>query len=135
LLVPGLGDGKVRNGYNYGWITALTYGSLGAGVYYHFRARSKFDDYEARLPNTEEEHNNLFDEARRSQRISRGFLIAGGGIWLADIIGVYIRGLKNKRRLRREQEEAETSSELSFIPNIIPNQRDGFSQISLIWDF
>lgn len=135
LLVPGLGDTKVRNGYNYGLITAATYGTLGTSLYFHLKARQKFNDYESRVPNTEEEHQKLFDEAQKSQRISRGFLIAGGLIWIADILGVYGRGIKNSRRLQKEKEEAESTGEASLWPQIIPNSDGRINQITLAWKF
>ncbi len=137
LLVPGLGDTEVRNGYNYGWIAVATYACLGVGTYYHFRARSKNNDYRDRVANTASEHNELFDQAERSQNISRGFFIAGASIWLADIIGVYIKGLKNRRNLAKAAQEEENSEETSFnwIPEIIPQSDGQFSQLSLVWRF
>ena len=136
LLVPGLGDTKVRNGYNYGIITAVTYATLGTGIFYHFRARKKFNDYEDRIPNTEAEHQDLFDQAQRSQRVSRGFLIAGGVIWLADVLGVYGKGLKNRRkRLQQEREAAEAEESASLWPQIIPNSDGRINQITFAWKF
>jgi Family of unknown function (DUF5683) len=68
LLVPGLGDTKVRNGYNYGWITALTYGCLATGGYLYLRAEQKYKDYKDRLANSTEEHENLYNDARNFWR-------------------------------------------------------------------
>jgi hypothetical protein len=136
LLIPGLGDTKVRNGYNYGWITAITYASLGTGVMMHFRAQNKYDDYEARIASSPENHQNLLNQARRARDISTGFLIAGGAIWLADVIGVYGRGLKNRRRANREKELLEGEGETSRgIPLIYPSMYQGTGQVSLLWQF
>ncbi len=134
LLVPGLGDTKVRNGYNYGWITALTYVNLGMGTFLHFHAQNKFKDYESRIASTEEEHQALYNQARNRQNLSRGFLIAGGVIWLADVIGVYARGVKNKRRIAaaEAQEEEEATS---YLPIILPSVEQGRGQLSLLWRF
>ncbi len=135
LLVPGLGDTKVRNGYNYGWITALTYSTLGAGVFFHFKARNDYNDYEDRLPNTEEEHRQLFNDAKEAQNISRAFFIAGGTIWLADIIGVYARGVKNRRRVRREQEKNNPEGLSLNQKTWIPYFEGGPGGVRLTWKF
>ncbi|NJO01328.1 MAG: hypothetical protein HC880_06215 [Bacteroidia bacterium] len=141
LLIPGLGDTKVRNGYNYGWITALTYGCLGTGAIFHIQARQDYNDYEARIPNTEEEHQNLFNRAERNQNLAEGFFIAGATIWVADVIGVYIRGLKNRRRITAEREKAEgednTETGFHWMPSIAPyhNTYTAGSGISLIWRY
>ena len=138
MLIPGFGDTKVRNGYNYGWITAVTYACLGTGAFYHFRAKNKYNDYKDRVPNTTAEHDALFRESQNSQRVSTGFLIAVVVIWRADIIGVYSRGLKNKRKTEREKAAAEgetaSSSPITW-PRIIPNTDGKTSQITLAWKF
>lgn len=134
LLVPGLGDTKVRNGYNYGWITALTYTNLGLGTFLHFRSQNKFKEYESRIANTEEEHQDLFNQARNRQNLSRGFLIAGGVIWLADVIGVYARGVKNRRRVAAEKALSEEAT-TSLFPTIFPSVEQGRGQLTLLWQF
>lgn len=141
LLIPGYGDTKVRNGYNYGWIGALTYASLGTGVYFHFLSRQRYNDYLDRLPNTEDEHRSLFNKSQRAQTISQVFFITGASIWLADVVGVYLRGLKNKRRLAREQAEEESEEETAslfkptIIPSIVPTAEGQFAGLSLVWRF
>ncbi|GAB4397566.1 MAG: hypothetical protein OHK0053_14310 [Microscillaceae bacterium] len=138
LLVPGLGDTKVRNGYNYGWITALSYGCLGTGALFQLRASNKYDDYQARIANTESEHRDLFQQAERSQNWATGFFIAGGAIWAADIVGVYLRGLKNRRRLAQEAAEkakAEEEAGTRGWPIILPLTPTGHGGATLIWRF
>jgi hypothetical protein len=140
LLIPGWGDTKVRNGYNYGWITALTYACLSTGTYFYIRADQKYKDYNNRIANTEEKHKSLFNDARRSQNVAIGFLAAGGSIWAADVIGVYLRGLKNKRRIQAEKEKLEaekeqTSSRIDWTPRIIPATDGRNGQLTLLWKF
>lgn len=143
LLIPGFGDTKVRNGYNYGWIGFASYASLGTGIYFHFLSRDRYNDYLDRLPNTEDEHRALFNRAQRSQTISRAFFIAGASIWLADVVGVYLRGLKNKRRLAREQAEAEEAEESAFLPknkfnfkpSLVPTSDGQSVGLGLLWKF
>lgn len=135
LLIPGLGDSEVRNGYNYGWITALTYGCIGTGIAMEIRSQNKYDDYQSRIAISPESHQNLLNQARSSRNLSRGFLIAGGVIWLADIIGVYGRGLKNRRRINREKQKA-SEEEVSRGARIVyPSMRQNAAQFNVLWEF
>ncbi len=136
LLLPGLGDLKVRNGYHYEWIAASTYLLLGAGAFFYVKASRELQDYNNRIPNTLDDHERLFRNARTDRNLSYGFFIAGGAIWLADIVGVYLRGLKNKRKFApKKVEEDKKTAWLRplIVPNI--NQYTGSSQLSLIWRF
>ena len=136
LLLPGLGDLKVRNGYHYEWIAASTYVLLGAGAFFYFKANQELRDYNDRIPNTQSEHERLFRNARTDRNISYGLFIAGGAIWLADIVGVYLRGLKNKRTFAPKKEEGDKKTAW-LRPLIIPSidQFTGSNQISFIWRF
>ncbi len=107
LLMPGLGDIKVRNGYNYGWIAVGTYASLATGGYFAYRAQQVYKNHQNRIANDATAHEGYFKDAKRLQNISTGFFIAGASVWIGDIIGVYFRGLKNKRRIVREKEKLE----------------------------
>ncbi|WP_045114091.1 hypothetical protein [Microscilla marina] len=136
LLLPGLGDLKVRNGYHYEWITATTFALLGAGTLFYIKANNELNDYNNRVPNTLSDHQQLFNKARTSSRLAYGFFIAGGAVWIADIVGVYLRGLKNKRMFAPKKEEDKKKTAF-LMPLIVPNvnQYTGSSQISLIWRF
>jgi hypothetical protein len=137
ILMPGLGDTKVRNGYNYGYIAGATYACLGTGALLYLRSVKKYDDYQNRIANSETEHNNIYNQARRSRTAATAFFIAGGAIWVGDVIGVYFRGLQNKRRLQREKEKAEqenTSSSL-WKPRLLPASNGQFSSLTLLWKF
>lgn len=136
LLIPGFGDTKVRNGYNYGWITAATYSCLGTSALFYFISQKRYNDYENRVPNTEADHQKLFNRAKNAQNLSRAFFFAGASIWLGDIVGVFWRGIKNKRRLARELEQKEEEEEnalnrLKFSP-IYDGQR---TELALQWKF
>lgn len=136
LLLPGLGDLKVRNGYHYEWITTTTFVLLGTGALFYIKANNELSDYNNRVPNTLSDHQQLFNRARTSSRLAYGFFIAGGAVWIADVVGVYLRGLKNKRVFAPKKEEEKKKTAL-LIPLIVPNvnQYTGSSQVSLIWRF
>lgn len=136
LLLPGLGDLKVRNGYHYEWIPVTTFALLGTGVFFYLKANRELKDYNARIPNTLSDHQNLFNNAQTSSTLAYSFFIAGGVVWLADIAGVYLRGLKNKRKFSPKKEE-EKKKTAWLRPLVVPNvnQYTRSSQISLIWRF
>jgi hypothetical protein len=146
MIAPGWGDSKVRNGYNYGFISGLTYGLAGVGGLYYLRADKKYDDYTHRVANTEAEHSNLLKQARKAEKTANVFFIAAGTVWLADVVGVYLRGVKNKQRLQKEAQKAETEETTYFlpkphkfnpVPSIVPTF-DGHTNITnftLVWKF
>lgn len=135
LLVPGWGDTKVRNGYNYGVITIATYSCLITGALFQLEANRRYNRYTDRLANSSQEHESLYKQAQSSKNLATAFFVAGAGIWIGDIIGVYIKGVKNRRRVasekrKLEEEKAETTS-IKIYPLI-----DGQStQMGLSWKF
>ncbi len=150
LLMPGLGDAKVRNGYNYGWITAISYGSLLTGGIFQLQANSRYNDYTNRTANTEDEHQALYKRAQNSQNLAYTFFGIGAGVWVADIVGVYFRGMKNKKRISREKARLEAEkgttqttihpllrpeSKFQYMPMILPQYSAQQSQITFLWKF
>lgn len=135
LLMPGLGDTKVRNSYNYGWIAVGTYASLATGGYFLYRAQQTYKNHKNRLANDAPAHLAYFKDAKRFQNISTVFFITGASVWIGDVIGVYFRGLKNKRKIAREKErlEAEKAETSSF--RILPHTDGRSGQVALIWKF
>ena len=145
LALPGWGDYKVRNGYHYEWIPTATFAMLGAGIFFRINADNLFRDYRDRVPNTEEDYNDLFNRAQTRNILSQGLLIAGATLWLGDIIGVYFRGKKNQKKFapkKDKEKEEETALGLKrgirLLPTkVIPsiNTQIGYSQLSFIWKF
>lgn len=135
LLMPGLGDTKVRNGYNYGWIAVGTYATLATGGYFLYKAQQTYKDHKNRLANDANTHLGYFKDAKRFQNISTVFFLTGASIWIGDVVGVYFRGLKNKRRIAREKErlEAEKAETSSF--RILPHTDGRSGHLALIWKF
>ncbi|TAE73156.1 MAG: hypothetical protein EAZ85_07805 [Bacteroidetes bacterium] len=107
LLVPGWGDTKVRNGYNYGVITIATYGCLITGAIFQLEANRRYNRYTDRLANSSAEHESLYKQAQNSKNLATAFFATGAGIWIADVVGVYIRGVKNRRRVAAEKRKLE----------------------------
>ncbi len=150
LLVPGLGDSKVRNGYNYGWITAISYGSLITGGIFQLQANSRYNDYTNRIANSQDEHEALYKKAQNSQNLAYTFFGVGAGVWVADVVGVYFRGMQNRKRIAREKArlEAEKSTTQTTIhpllrpqnrfewtPTILPQYSTQQTQITFLWKF
>ena len=136
ILMPGLGDSKVRNGYNYGWIAVGTYAALGTSGFFYYKAQQSYKNYKNRIANDAATHDNYFKEAKRFQNVATGFLIAGATVWIGDVIGVYIRGVKNKKRIAREKEKlkAEKSTETSSL-RISPYSDGRNNSLVLLWKF
>lgn len=144
LMLPGLGDYKVRNGYHYEWIPATTFALLGAGVFFRFNADKLYRDYEDRLPNSESDYNALFNRAQTRNVLSQGLLVAGAALWLGDVVGVYLRGKKNQKKFapkkdkKEEKETADLKRGIRLLPSqVVPsiNTQIGYSQLSFIWKF
>jgi hypothetical protein len=114
LLIPGWGDTKVRNGYNYGLITIATYSCLITGTIFQLEANKRYDQYLARSANSSEEHDALFRRSRTSQYLATSFFVVGASIWIADIVGVYWKGVKNKRHIRAEKRKLEEENKTTF---------------------
>jgi|GEM_PF-2423851 len=136
ILMPGLGDTEVRNGYSYGWIAVGTYAALATGGYFYYKAQQTYKNHRNRIANDAAAHETYFKDAKRFQNISTGFFIAGASVWIGDVLGVYFRGLKNHKRIARAKEklEAEKSAETSSL-RIVP-YTDGYSgRLAFIWKF
>lgn len=137
ILMPGLGDVKVRNGYNYGYIAAASYACLGVGTLFYIRSINKQDEHLSRIGNGQEEHDNFYNQARTARGLAIGFFAAGASIWIGDVIGVYFRGLKNKRRIQAEKEKAsgENTSSSLLRPRLVPITDGQSGSLLVQWKF
>ena len=96
LLVPGLGDHRVSYGKKSGVGTALwTYGLIGAGVGLKFYSNSEYKKYHAATEQTAMDKH--YEAANYSNQAFYGCVIAGGIIWISDIIWVWSTGAKNTK--------------------------------------
>ncbi|WP_304336940.1 hypothetical protein [Capnocytophaga leadbetteri] len=100
LLIPGLGDHRVSYGEVSGWDRALyTYGLIGAGVALKVNANNLNDKY---LKATDKTEKDKFKQDKNiTDLISTGCFIAGGAVWLYDIIWVTIKGAQNTSRANK----------------------------------
>ncbi|TAE19360.1 MAG: hypothetical protein EAZ95_02080 [Bacteroidetes bacterium] len=135
LLMPGLGDTKVRNGYRYGWVAVGTYACLATGAYYTYQAQQTYKNHKNRLANNADDHNQYFKDARRYQTVATVFFATGATVWLGDVIGVYFRGLKNKRRIAREKEKLEAEKQETSSLRIIPYTDGNSKNVAFVWKF
>ncbi|MCU0447484.1 MAG: hypothetical protein MUE85_21510 [Microscillaceae bacterium] len=97
LLFPGWGDAKVREGKNYWLVGVVSYSLVGTGLYLHFKAKSNYDSFQnsSNIPQADVYFKNSKDQ----NRLSRVLLGAGAGIWLVDVVSVWLKGKKNTREL------------------------------------
>lgn len=138
IVMPGWGDTRVRNRYNYGWITFATYASLATGGLFYWQSERLYQDYLDRVPNTESEHRDLFNRARTNRQLAQVFFITGITVWIADIVGVYLRGRKNRLEFfPKEVGEEEQKNVLLIHPSFIPqpNGMNAMTGIGFTWRF
>ena len=136
ILMPGLGDVKVRNGYRYGWIAVGTYACLVGGGYAYWRSRELYRDYRNRVPNDINAHDALYNRAKNTETTAIALLGVGVGIWAADVVGVYVRGMRNRRKIAQEKQklEAEKNGQASNL-RIYPYTDGRSGQIAFLWKF
>lgn len=93
LAVPGLGLCRVT-GSAIGLVTMLpTYALMGAGIGFKVSSNKEYAKYHAAT--TQAEMDEHFAKAHKANRNFYGCMIAGGVIWLTDIIATAARGAKN----------------------------------------
>lgn len=103
VLVPGLGDYQVRKGKNYWILTALCYGLVGYGAYNHFQSRANYSNYHSAV--AQDEIDSYYDKANTQHWIANAALATGGVIWVSDVLGVWIKGAKNKKAEKKINEK------------------------------
>lgn len=97
LAFPGWGDYKVRDGDNFWYIGGAAYTLAGSGVFLHFRAKQNYKDYQNPLINNPEKAKELLDRSQKQDNASKFLIGAGAAVWLADMIGVWLKGNKNNK--------------------------------------
>lgn len=96
ILLPGLGQYKVNEKKGpYFLITAAAYGLVGSGVYYKIKATNTNNQYRVA---TGDDINILRERWENEERTGNILLIAGGAIWLGDLLFTYLKGKKNQKR-------------------------------------
>lgn len=95
LVVPGLGDYKVRTGNSYWLLTVGTWGLMGSGLIARSGARKSYDDY---LNATDlSSADKSFADAENQFKAFRALNTIAIAIWAADVVGVFFKGMKNER--------------------------------------
>jgi hypothetical protein len=96
LLVPGLGDHRVTNGRKKGiGIAVSTYALITSGIVLKFYSNSEYKKYHAATEQIAmDEH---YKRANYSNQAFYACMVAGGIIWISDIIWVWSRGAKNAK--------------------------------------
>jgi Family of unknown function (DUF5683) len=105
-ILPGWGDNQVRLKKNYWWVGGLAYGLAGSGLYMRLKANNTFDKYKKSF--SVEEADDLFAQSNQQKKTGNYLLLAGGAIWLTDMVLVLIKGSNNRKKQaeilkRREQ--------------------------------
>ncbi|GAB4336140.1 MAG: hypothetical protein OHK0038_14290 [Flammeovirgaceae bacterium] len=117
-IFPGWGDYRVRaTKKNYWAIGATSYALIGSGLYFRYSANQNYDKY--KTANSLSDADNYFDKAKQQQRTYNALLAAGAAIWITDIVGVILKGAKNKKQQReifRKEQEQNTSFRMNYNP-------------------
>ncbi|MGC3977387.1 MAG: hypothetical protein QM751_03650 [Paludibacteraceae bacterium] len=96
LLVPGLGDHRVSYGKKNGVGVALsTYALIGGGIGLKLYSNSEYKKYHAATEQTAMDKH--YETANISNQAFYGCVIAGGIVWISDIIWVWSIGAKNAK--------------------------------------
>jgi hypothetical protein len=95
LLLPGLGDYKVREGRGFWAIGALAVGLMGTGIIYKINGDKKYAQYQQAQTLTET--RQLYNTANTQRRTYIYLTRAAAAIWLSDIALVAIRGARNRQ--------------------------------------
>jgi len=123
LLVPGWGDLYVRDGYNYWWITALAYGGVAGGITTHFIAKNAYNKHQNRVADNAPDHRSYLTRAELYNNWSVALLSVGITTWATDVLGVYIKGKKNRKLYpdaeNRPETEAKPTAKLE--PLVVPS--------------
>jgi hypothetical protein len=118
LAFPGWGDYKVRDGNNFWYIGAAAYTLVGSGTFLHFRARQNYKDYQNPLINNPEIAKELLNRSQKQNNASKFLIGAGAAIWLADMVGVFLKGNKNKQiNSYFQSNKNKTAFEFKVAPN------------------
>jgi hypothetical protein len=127
LIFPGWGDAKVREGKNYWLIGLVSYGLVGTGLYLHFNAKKNFENWQN--SNNTPQADVYFNNFENQNRLSRILLGAGAGVWIADVVGVWLKGKKNTRELNELRQARKNRTSWHFDWQV--NPQFGYASIKL----
>lgn len=106
LYLPGKGNAKVRflkHSHRWLYLTGSVAALLGGGIWLRTRANQHYQAY-LQAPNFAEA-DPLFAKARRGYGWGNALLIAGGSLWLGDILQTVWQGIRNRKKQRQIQEK------------------------------
>jgi tetratricopeptide (TPR) repeat protein len=96
LLIPGLGDHRVTYGKKTGLgITLPTYALIGTGIGLKFYSINEYKKYHNATE--QQDMDKYYNQANYSNQAFYACLVAGGIIWISDIIWVWAKGAKNRK--------------------------------------
>lgn len=99
LLLPGLGNTKVRPPAKFWYLPTVGVAALvGGGIYMRRKSNQTLEEY--RQSSTIEEAQDLFNKSNNQKVISGSLFVAAGALWLGDIIQVAIKGFKNRKEAK-----------------------------------
>ncbi len=100
VLVPGLGDQKVRhkNKIFYFGFAVAAFGALGVGIIQHTKATDSYQQYQ--LAENAEDANYYYNQSQEQLKQSTMLFGAAAVIWVTDITLVTIKGFQNKKLIR-----------------------------------
>lgn len=116
-VFPGWGDNYVRQKKNHWWVGGLAYGLVGSGVFMRLKASNTFNKYKKSF--SVEEADDLFAQSNNQKRIGNYLLLAGGTVWLTDMVLVLIKGNQN---LKKQAEILKRREQTGFHWHIQPTQ-------------
>ncbi len=107
LLLPGLGNTKVRPPAKFWYLPTVGVATLVGGGFY-MRAKSNQTLEEYRESSTINQAQDLFNKSNNQKVLSGSLFVAAGALWLGDIIQVAIKGFKNRKEAKTLEPLPET---------------------------
>ncbi|MDX2306408.1 MAG: hypothetical protein NW226_26600 [Microscillaceae bacterium] len=100
LLLPGLGNTKVRHYPKYWYLnTVATFSLIGTGIVLNSQSNKTYDKY--LNAQTFEDTQKFYDRSNNQRRTGRLLMLGGAAIWATDIIRVALKGRKNIREQKK----------------------------------
>ncbi len=96
ILIPGLGTKLVTGKKGKAWISVLSYGLVGAGIYYYSQYKTTYDLYLSAT--SQSEKDKLYEQANTEYQSSLSSFAIGLGIYTVNLTYVIFKGTSNTLR-------------------------------------
>lgn len=96
VAMPGLGNYYVGKKRPYWIIGVVGYGLMGYGIASHVLSKKQYNQYSE--ASSQSEINDYYAKANRNHLVSNYLITVGATLWVSDIVTVFTKGLKNKRK-------------------------------------